>query len=406
MSGTSETDNSLTNYPGVMERCGGDAFEACRTCDECASTCFLTPSYPDMPPPAITRAILEDRIQDIVDSEFLWACTLCTRCTVDCPKGLHMDEIMRSMRGIARTRGNGPKRLEDGLAKIKETGNSVGFDAEEFTDTIQWLGEEAAEEVEGLDPDEFQVPVDKEGAEFLYVPNPREFTSTPHMFSVYLRFFTAIGADWTYASNVCDVSNWAYYMGDEESNLEFVRNIVDTARGLGVKTVISTECGHGFKILRKDAERMIGEPLGFEVMSVVDLAYRYFREGRLGLRQGAVDHSVTYHDPCNVSRKLGAYEEPRVLLKHICREFVEMEPYGRYGLCCGGGGGTAQNSDMGKKRLENAKGKRDQIVATGADVVSSSCQACLAQLGDMKVYYDLPVEIKSVIELVVESLKQ
>ena len=183
-----------------------------------------------------------------------------------------------------------------------------------------------------------------------------------------------------------------------------VRKTVDTARRLGVKTLVSTECGHGFKILRNDASKMIGEPLGFDVVSIVELANDYFKDGRLKLVQGAVDRKVTYHDPCNVGRKVGVYQPPRELLRHVCREFVEMEPHGLNGLCCAGGGSVGQNSDLGQKRLHNAKGKSEQILATGAEIVSTSCQNCLVQLADIRDFYKLPVEVKSVIELVVEAL--
>jgi Fe-S oxidoreductase len=388
----------------IVSACGGDSLKHCLTCDECVSLCFIEHLYPGVTPREITRGVLEGRIQELVDSDFLWACTLCGKCTMDCPKGLHMDSIIRKLRGISLRQGKAPKRLQEGLDKIKEIGNSVGIDEEEFVDSLQWLGEEAAEEMEGVDEDEFSVPVDKEGVEFLYIPNPREYTSAPNMFSVYLGFFLAVKADWTFASNLRDISNWAYYMGDEETHLMLVRNIVDTARRLGVKAIVTTECGHGFKIIRKDAEGLIGEPLGFEVISIVELAYRYFKEGRLRLRQGAVEESVTYDDPCNVGRKLGIYDEPRELLKYIAKEYLEMTPARRDGICCGGGGGVAQNTDMGQKRLEFGRAKRDQILASGAKIVTTSCQMCLAQLNDIQIHYELPVKTRTVMELVMESL--
>jgi len=390
----------------VLSKSGGDDLKHCLTCEECVSHCFISEYFQGMSAREIPLKILKGDIKQLVDSEFIWACTLCNRCVADCPKHLKLDHMVRALRGVAREQGQGPTRLEEGLARIKEIGNSVGIDEEEFVETLQWLGEEAAGELEGVDEEDFSIPIDQGGREFLYIPNPREYTSAPHMFSVYLKFFMAIKADWTYASNLRDISNWAYYMGDDETNLWLVRNVVDTARRLGVKTVLSTECGHGFKILKKDAEEMIGEPLGFEVLSVVDLAYRSFQQGGLRLRQGAIKESVTFHDPCNVGRKLGNYEAPRELLKFIAREFIEMEPYGQYGLCCGGGGSVAQNTDMGQKRLDFGRAKRDQIVASGAQIVSTSCQMCLAQLSDLQAHYQLPVKTKSVIELVVESLAE
>jgi len=390
----------------IVRKCGGDKLQHCHACDECVAKCFISHFYPGVDPREIMRKVSAGKIQELVDSDFLWACTLCGECTVDCPKALKMDSIIRTLRGICLQQDKAPKRLMEGLQNIKDMGNSVGIDEEEFVDSVKWLGEETAAEIEGVDEDQFSVPIDKHGAEFLYVPNPREYTSAPHMFSVYIGFLLAIKADWTFASNLRDISNWAYYMGDDETHAMAVRTIVDTARRLGVKTLVTTECGHGFKIVRKDAEHIIGEPLGFNVVSIVELAHDCFRDGRLRLRQGAIEETVTYHDPCNVGRKVGVYDPPRELLRYVAKKYVDMEPHGKYATCCGGGGSVAQNTELGQKKLEFGRAKRDQMVATGATVVATSCQACLAQLNDIQIHYELPVKTKTVMELVMESLAE
>jgi Fe-S oxidoreductase len=280
------------------------------------------------------------------------------------------------------------------------------MDAEEFVDTLEWLGEEAVEDMEGIDEDQASVPINKEGAEYLYIPNPREYTSTPHMFTAYLRFFIASNVDWTYSSDLCDVSNWAYFVGDDETTALLAGNIVDAAEKLKVKTIVTTECGHGLSILRHELERLLDRKPNFEVISVVELAHRLFRDGTLKLKKGAIEQSVTYHDPCEVGRKLGVTLPPRELLKHVASDYREMTPDPKKSTCCGGGGGVVQNSDLGKKRLEFAKAKHDEIINTGAAIVSTSCQACLAQLKDMREHYNMSVTVKSVIELVVEALEE
>lgn len=60
---------------------------------------------------------------------------------------------------------------------------------------------------------------------------------------------------------------------------------------------------------------------------------------------------------------------------------------------------------MGQKRLEHARKKIDQIIKTGANIVVTYCQNCLSQLGDLQAGDDLPIQVKSVIELVVESIE-
>ncbi|MBI4963158.1 MAG: (Fe-S)-binding protein [Desulfomonile tiedjei] len=380
------------------------AYRACMTCGQCISRCFLTYGYPEMNPRKLVHRMATGHDQELAGSEFIWACTLCARCTTDCPQGIEMDILVRQLRRIAWQKGNAPERIVEGVKKAVEFGNNSGLEGEAFIDMAEWLAEELADEMEDLPEEGLAVPMDKEGAEVLYVPNPREYTSNPTMFQTYMKFFTYTNTDWTMSSRVFDITNWAYYLGDHEDAVAIVRNLVEEARRLKVRTLLSTECGHGFKILRKDAERWLGEPLGFEVLSVVELAHQYLEQGRLAIKPGLIDGRVTYHDPCNVGRKLGVFEEPRAILKAIAADFVELWPNRKYSICCGAGGSVGQNADMGTKRLEHARAKHDQIMRTQANIVTTSCQNCLSQLQDLQSRYDMPVTVKSVIELLVEAM--
>ncbi len=399
-----ESEQPLQNLKWVISVAhGGHSLELCLACGECIARCFLIDGYPEENPRKIIREVILGMDDLAAESEFIWACTLCGRCTTDCPKDLQMDVIVRNLRAEACSRGLGPTRIIEGIEKALEVGNNTGMEPEEFVDTAQWLAEELEDEFEN--DEALEVPFDKKDAEILYIPNPREYTSNPGMFQTYLKFFHLVHADWTLSSKVFDITNWAYYVGNHDAAVTLVRNMVEEARRLRAKVLLSTECGHGFKILRQDAERWLGEPLGFKVMGVIELAHQYWREGRLALKPGAIRGPVTYHDPCNVGRKMGIFEEPRELITAVCSDFVEMWPNRKYSLCCGGGGSVGQNTDMGTKRLEHAKRKRDQIVNTGAKILATCCQNCLSQLTDLRDRYEMPVEVKSVIELLVESME-
>ncbi len=384
---------------------GGENLQVCLTCGECVSRCFLTDGYPDMNPRRLIRKVLMGREAEAADSEFIWACTLCGRCTTDCPKDLKMDVIIRKLRSLAQLRGKAPARIVEGIEKALELGNNTGIASEEFVDTAEWMAEEAEEDIDGIEEGDLTPSFDRPGAEMLYIPNPREYTSNPQMFQTYLKFFYHAKVDWTLSSKFFDITNWAYYLGDAQAATTLVRNLVEETRRLGAKVLLSTECGHGFKILRNDAERWLGEPLGFEVMSVVELAHKLYKTGKLAIESGAIQAKVTYHDPCNVGRKLGIYEPPRELIRAVASEFVELWPNRKYSICCGGGGSVGQNTDMGKKRLEHARMKHDQIMNTGADIIATSCQNCLSQLGDLQARYNMPLQVKSVIELLVEAME-
>jgi glycolate oxidase iron-sulfur subunit len=109
-----------------------------------------------------------------------------------------------------------------------------------------------------------------------------------------------------------------------------------------------------------------------------------------------VNHiTVTYHDPCHLSRAQGITEAPRRVLEAIPNiTFIEMEEADR---CCGGGGMFSfTHYDIAK---EIGKKKASFIAATGADVVATACPSCMMQLTDMLNRNGLPQRVVHIAQL-------
>jgi glycolate oxidase iron-sulfur subunit len=109
---------------------------------------------------------------------------------------------------------------------------------------------------------------------------------------------------------------------------------------------------------------------------------------------------VTYHDPCHLKKSLGVSAEPRALLKaNPHYRLVEMEGADS---CCGSGGSfTLQHYDLSKRI---GKHKRDNIVATNASVVATSCPACMLQIGDMLSQAGDRLTLRHPVEIYAETL--
>jgi len=60
---------------------------------------------------------------------------------------------------------------------------------------------------------------------------------------------------------------------------------------------------------------------------------------------------VSYHDPCELGRKLLVYEEPREILRHIGFEVIELKNNRENALCCGAGGLLKENSPKVANRI-------------------------------------------------------
>jgi len=105
--------------------------------------------------------------------------------------------------------------------------------------------------------------------------------------------------------------------------------------------------------------------------------------------------AVTYHSSCHL-RAAGVTKEPRGLLKSLPgMRFVEMPDADR----CAGGAGTYLVKDFEtSQRIVDRK--RQAVAQSGADVVATSCPACMIQL---KTGLPPEVQVKHVAQVLQES---
>jgi glycolate oxidase iron-sulfur subunit len=121
----------------------------------------------------------------------------------------------------------------------------------------------------------------------------------------------------------------------------------------------------------------------------------------VGIRptNGNTDDAITYHDPCHLKNALGITVQPRTLIKATGRTFIEMN---EAGTCCGCGGSFNVAHYELSKKIGNRKA--DNIIASGAKTVATSCPACMMQMTDMLSRRDKGVTVKHVVELYAETL--
>jgi len=85
---------------------------------------------------------------------------------------------------------------------------------------------------------------------------------------------------------------------------------------------------------------------------------------------------VTYHDPCHAVRGQGFVKEPRDALKKI--PGIEYRELPEADWCCGGAGAYALSQfDLYRQVLDR---KIANLKATGADIIATSCPACIIHL--------------------------
>lgn len=389
----------------------------CSRCGLCAESCFFylaNNKDPRMSPAYKVKNTLGEmyRRKGEVDREFLkkcydiiWGeCTTCKRCSLFCPFGIDIATMISTARTVCQSQGVVPEGLARTSANYRDTGNQMAMATEDWLDTCNWMEEETGEEIRGL-----TIPMDKQGAKYMYTVNAREPMYYPQDIAMAAKIFTVAEEDWTMPSIGWDCTNLAMFAGERPLAGQIVKTMYQKAVELGVEKILITECGHAFRSAAFEGPYLAGYQNGkppVEIVHSVRLFYEYLRDGRIKIDPDKMlTEPVTYQDPCNVSRNGGLWEEAREIMKFIAKDFRDMTPNRDYNHCCGGGGGyIPMGPEFKKRRMISGKVKADQIKATGAKIVIAPCHNCYDQVRDLNKEYDLGIKVLTFKEILCEIM--
>ena len=419
------------NAQKVIDRLGkklnrqiAGSLAACVHCGMCTQSCHYVLSNPD--DPTFAPAYKADRIRKIFKRHYDWTgrvvpwwvkadtirtdeqleelkdiafgkCTNCRRCSLNCPMGVDFAVVNRMVRGLLVHVGVMPKGVAVVSKDQWELGNQMGVLKEDYLETLEWLSEELVREFG--DP-RAAIPIDKPDAEIMYTINPREVKYDPRTISDAARIFYLAGASWTMPSEGWDMTNFGLFSGDDELGGAVARRVFEKATELRAKKVVMSECGHGYRSTRCEGQNWAGMDIKFEMESSVVTMLRYLEDGRIKVDRSRNTDSVTYHDSCNNARSCGMFEEPREVLGRVCTDFREMFPNRAENFCCTGGGGAMSMSEYTPRRLVSAKPKADQLRATGAKTVVTSCHNCVDGLADGIKHHKVGMKVTQLVNLV------
>ncbi len=326
--------------------------------------------------------------------EAAYSCTGCRRCMVYCPYGIDIQQIV----SIAKLMLIGAEMEPETLTMLADMSIGKGENIEDFKEGfaagVRNVGDQVLEKWRGSDR-ENPIPLGVKGADLLFVP-----LAGAHSFVPAAAVFNAAGENWTlsYFEGV----NFGAFLGHPAKTKQIMDRIINEALSLGVKEVVISECGTGFRVMKQQSGT---QP--FKVSSVVEVFARYICEGRITIREKSVTVPVTYHDPCQSGRNAGVLEAPRYILKKLCADYREMSPRPEYNWCCGGGGGlVALGDETYDFRMKTGKAKAEQVRGSGASILVTACENCHTQLGQLGNHYNLGVDVRFLTGLVADALVQ
>lgn len=222
----------------VLEKVPAANFDLCLTCGTCTGGCPASELF-DMDPRKLVRMLVLGLDEEIKKTPWAWICTMCARCTQQCPMEIDIPKLVYNLRA-SWPRDERPKGIRKSCDQHIRAGNAMGVPMEDF----KWTVEDVAEEIRETQPQfkDLQATVDRKGAYMVVNQNSREPVTEPDEMAPLWKVLHAVGADWTYPSVMWAGENYCLFMADEEGWRyileEFVYHI---DYNLGCKLVVNTE---------------------------------------------------------------------------------------------------------------------------------------------------------------------
>ncbi len=298
---------------------------------------------------------------EIFDHTF--QCTLCKTCTERCPYDLEMYEVIREVRKDLVNLGHyieGHKIMRD---TVLESGNIYGEERPE-------IGHK------------------KKNPEYALfvgcVGTYREKETSEKI----LNLLDKLGVDYSRVDEVC--CGGVFPDVGFEASTEHAQQNIEAIKETGADALLCT-CPKCYRTFKDDPRY---KDLDMEVIHVVELLSNFEFDA-------LTERKVTYHDPCDLGRHSGIYEEPRKILKQIAPNFVEMPRTRELARCCGAGGGV-----RGAYGVKSVKMARDRVAEANdtAEILLTECFSCLHNFKNAKKRKQ-PIEIYSLSEFIYDALE-
>jgi Fe-S oxidoreductase len=356
---------------------------------------------------------------------YFYQCTECRRCSVFCPYGIDQAEITMIGRELLNLVGCNINWVMEPVANCFRVGNHLGIQPHGLKDALEFF----ADDIEDRTGIRVEVPINKKGAEILFVTPSGDYFADPGTFTCmgYLMLFHEIGLDYTWSTYASEGGNFGLFASHEMIK-RLNAKIYAEAKRLGVKWILGGECGHMWRVLHQYMDTMNGpadflaEPVSpltgtkFEnakstkMVHILEFTADLIQHHKLKLDPSRNDNlRVTFHDSCNPARAMGFFEEPRSVIRSVCNHFYEMpeNTIREQTFCCGGGAGLGNDENIEMRMrggFPRANAVRYVHEKHGVNRLACICAIDRATLQSLMEYWVPEVAVTGVHEMVANAL--
>ncbi len=333
-----------------------DQIQRCSRCGFCQAHC---PVFGATGRPALNargkmlllKEVLAGKIElseELIES--LFQCTTCASCANNCPSGVDVPAVIKAARQEMVGLGTCHPAFV-GMNQVLDEHDNI------------YAEDEAGD---------FERPRNKKAAAVYFmgcVGQYREEDAT----EAALDLLDHLQVDYTLIDEVCCsgvLEDVGFSIKPRLAQLNLERILAT-----GAKTLI-TGCPYCYRtFVHKDIYAPLKEA-GLEILHFSQFLARQ----DIGV---TTELKVTYHDPCDLGRHCGIYEEPRRTIKAVAPNFVELPSHHANALCCGAGGGV--RGAFAKNSLAMARRRLEEVEQVGAQVLLTECNSCVHNLANAKL---------------------
>ncbi len=317
---------------------------SCSSCGICLDRCQLSSSagINNVQSAYFVKGL--KRNDDVYDISL--NCLMCGRCEAVCPVGIELG----ALRMIQRRAGEAPEDMKAiWTGYLRERNQNISYRSDNYRNPFSYLRPQTIDQ----------------GPEVLYFAGCMTHLS-PGIVSSMEKIFKAAGVNYMFMDREGSVCCGRPLMlaGKNREARELIQNNSSVIWGSGARILV-TSCPICLKVFKESYH------LDIEILHHTQYINRMLEEKRLNVRFS--DKTVVYHDPCELGRGLGIYEEPRNVLNSVAR-YRKGAYEKENALCCGGSLGNIKLDS--RKRTAIASDVLAEIAAPGADYFVTSCPMC------------------------------
>ncbi len=354
----------------------------CYQCGVCTAICPLSATGRS---PSVRKLVRSAQAGLATGSSDAWLCTTCKLCESTCPRGVPIVDVLHALRTMTFLEHKAPPRFEEILWKIYENGNPWG---EPRKNRAKWT-----ERLHIKDAFDGVNVLLYAGCASSY--DPRLQTVAKSVASILKLADVDFGVLKTQEKCCGDA---AYQSGEDAYLEELITENIATISKTKASVVVSLS-PHCFNMFKTVYPKY---GASFRAVHYTELLAELLDSGKLKLTH-PIESTITYHDPCYLSRYHGIHEPPRKLLEAINGvKLLEMGNSKENTLCCGGGGGRIFQEEDGE-RLSNIRVR--EAAETGAEVLATSCPYCILNFEDSVKTEGNGMKVRDVAELIAVSME-